>query len=432
MCNQNHLKMKHLKPLCIFILTLFFIRDSNAKIIELNHDNFINDSIDFSTNNYDSSSVLTQEVLSQLSSKNELTEFYFTLSHGDLRNKRSIYVNYKYGNITQKFDCKLLCVSEKGIFAYSKNTITYIPYEKIKFIQQGISFNKQLRIAVGVGGGVGFLYGLTENRLPFLMGILYGIVGAGGTGLYYTAIGGPINLISTISDDYRAKIKYSVSNGLEYRKKVLEQDQYYGNQMQIKDYPSISPKTQSKPIVPQDKIDSTLMVQENSRKLDSTKIPDNTVSTTVEIPKSTKDSVIIEPAKSATAQLKVEFPNLNNVKGKLNPQWLYITFNNIDVNEKKLLAKYKNIQGIQMIAENLQNLNTSELQFLAITIVTLNGYNFRNITPFSESQSQYLLYNEPYLAFEIRPDSEIDPSNFQELDLNNIKLIYSILKAKMN
>ena len=421
--------MKHLKPLCIFILTLFFIRDSNAKIIELNHDNFINDIIDFSTNNYDSSSVLTQEVLSQLSSKNELTEFYFTLSHGDLRNKRSIYVCYQYGNILQRLNCKLICVSETGIFIYSKNSLTYIPYKYIKFIQRGISFGKQLSLATVAGAGFGFISGIATGSNGVVFGPFWG---AGFAGFFYITIGGPINLISTISDDYRAKIKYSVSNGLEYRKKVLEQDQYYGNQMQIKDYPSISPKTQSKPIVPQDKIDSTLMVQENSRKLDSTKIPDNTVSTTVEIPKSTKDSVIIEPAKSATAQLKVEFPNLNNVKGKLNTQWLYITFNNIDVNEKKLLAKYKNIQGIQMIAENLQNLNTSELQFLAITIVTLNGYNFRNITPFSESQSQYLLYNEPYLAFEIRPDSEIDPSNFQELDLNNIKLIYSILKAKMN
>jgi hypothetical protein len=140
----------------------------------------------------------------------------------------------------------------------------------------------------------------------------------------------------------------------------------------------------------------------------------------------------VEIPKAAPAQLKVEFPKLNTPIGKINPTWMYLSFNKLDVNEKKLMSKFKNIQGIQMIAENLQSLNPSELQFLAITITTLNGFDFKNVAIFSESQSQYLKNYASYISNEVKSDTEIDPSNMQELDINNVKLIYSVLKAKMN
>ena len=404
MCNQNHLKMKHLKPLCIFIITLFFIRDSNAKIIEFNHDNFINNSIDFSTNNYDSSSVLTQEVLLRLSSKYELTEFYFTLSNDDLRDKPRIFLCYQYGNILQRLNCKLICVTENGIFIYSKNSLTYIPYKYIKFIQRGISFGKQLSLATVAGAGLGFINGIANG----INGVVFGpFWGAGIADFLYISIVGPIYLVATLSNNYRAKIKYSASNGLNYQKKVLKKAHFYGNRMQIKDYPATLKTSNADTIVPQNKV---------SNKEDNIVIKNDGV----EIPK------------SAPAQLKVEFPNLNNATGKINLQWMYLSFNKLDVNEKKLMTKFKNIQGIQIIAENLQNLNPSEIQFLAITIATLNGFDFKNVAIFSESQSQYLKNYASYISNEVKPDSEIDPSNMQELDVNNIKLIYSVLKAKMN
>jgi hypothetical protein len=194
--------MKHLKPLCIFIITLFFIRDSNAKIIEFNHDNFINNSIDFSTNNYDSSSVLTQEVLLRLSSKYELTEFYFTLSNDDLRDKPRIFLCYQYGNILQRLNCKLICVTENGIFIYSKNSLTYIPYKYIKFIQRGISFGKQLSLATVAGAGLGFINGIANG----INGVVFGpFWGAGIADFLYISIVGPIYLVATLSNNYRAK-----------------------------------------------------------------------------------------------------------------------------------------------------------------------------------------------------------------------------------
>ena len=111
---------------------------------------------------------------------------------------------------------------------------------------------------------------------------------------------------------------------------------------------------------------------------------------------------------------------------------MYINYNKSDVSEKKLMGKFKNIQGIQMIAENLQSLNPSELQFLAITIGTLNGFDFKNVAVFSESQSQYLKNYASYISNEINVNSEFDPSSMQELDLNNINLIYTVLKVKTN
>ena len=184
--------------------------------------------------------------------------------------------------------------------------------------------------------------------------------------------------------------------------------------------------------------DTNLITQVKSVNLDSNESLENNNNIVIKTDGvkvfAVKDSIALGtvPVKITPAPLKVEFPKLNTPSGKINPTWMYLFFNKLDVNEKKLMTKFKNIQGIQMIAENLQSLNSSELQFLAIIIATLNGYNFRNMTPFSESQCQYLRNNEPYLAFEIKPDSEIDPSNMQELDINNLNLIYSVLKAKMN
>jgi hypothetical protein len=247
-----------------------------------------------------------------------------------------------------------------------------------------------------------------------------------------------------------------MEKGKSYLKMINENTNFYGTRMQINDYPAALKTNTSDTIVPQNKIDTTLLAQEKYRSSESNKVSnkeDNIVikndgveilynnqetvtitkqSTNIEIPKSTKDSVVAEIPKAVPAQLKVEFPNLNTPTDKINPQWMYLSFNKLDVNEKKLMSKFKNIQGIQMIAESLQNLNHSELQFLAITIATLNGFNFKNVAIFSESQSQYLENYASYISNEVKSDTEIDPSNMQELDINNIKLIYSVLKAKMN
>jgi uncharacterized protein YfkK (UPF0435 family) len=96
------------------------------------------------------------------------------------------------------------------------------------------------------------------------------------------------------------------------------------------------------------------------------------------------------------------------------------------------MGKFKNIQGTKIITENLQNLNPSELQFLAITIATLNGFDFKNVASFTESQSQYLRNYISYISTDVNAESVIDPTNIQELDIDNITLIYSVLKEKKN
>jgi hypothetical protein len=359
---------------------------------------------------------LNQEMLLNLSKGNELASIFNTLPFEALSDKRNVIVTYSSANLTLKLEGKLLCVSDKGVFVYSGNTLTFLPYKLIKFINRGLKFVKQIGIAVAAGGGIGFVYGLTETW-PVIMGIVYGVYGAAVGGFYYLVIGGPINLIVSASPNFKFKILFDEENGKSYFKMINENNSFYGKRMQIKDYPEALKTNNSDTIIPQNEKDTIILAQESFKNLDSNK----------------NSTTIAETAQSTpTQQLKVEFPMLNNPSGKINPTWMYLSFNKLDVNEKKLMAKFKNIQGIQMIAENLQNLNPSEIQFLAITIATLNGFDFKNVAVFSESQSQYLKNYASYISNEVKPDSEIDPSNIPELDINNINLIYSVLKAKMN
>ena len=112
--------MKPLKLICITILTFLFIHISTAEIIDLNNDKFINKRAGFSFYNYDSLSDISQEVLLQLSAKNEISQINLPLTNYDLSEKRRIYVSYKNGKVMQNSNCKLICVSETGIYTYSK------------------------------------------------------------------------------------------------------------------------------------------------------------------------------------------------------------------------------------------------------------------------------------------------------------------------
>jgi hypothetical protein len=338
-------------------------------------------------------------MLLNLSKGNEISSIFITLTDEELVDKRRVVVYYKtdYHQFL-KLEGKLMCVSDIGIFVYSKNILTYIPYKLIKSIKRGINFGNQIGIAVAAGGGIGFIYGLTDSNWPIVMGIVYGLYGAAFGGFYYLVIGGPIHFLATASKKFNFKIKYKEENGKLYLKMIIENCKIYGNRMQIKDYPSKTPQ-----------------IETNSN-----------------VPQKQKDTIAAAPVKITPTPLKVEFPKLNTPSGKINPQWMYFSFNKLDVNEKKLMAKFKNIQGSQMIAENLQNLNPSEIQYLAISIATLNGYNFRNIVSFTESQNLNLKNYESYISYEVKSDSEIDPTNLQELDLNNINLMYSVLKEKNN
>jgi hypothetical protein len=376
-------------------------------------------------------------MLLNLSKGNEISSIFNTLTEEELSDKKSINVVYKSDYLTLKLDGKLICVSDKGIFIYSKNTLTYIPYKFIKFIKRGITFGKQLGIAATIGGGIGFIFGLTESW-PIIMGIVDGIYGTALGGFYYFIIGGPINLIASKSSNVKIEIMFSEENGKSYLKMINENSEIYGHRMRIKDYPGTVNNNPTNSNVPQNQKDTNLITHVKSVNLDSIQSLENNNNIVIKTDGikvlAVKDTIAVGtvPVKITPAPLKVEFPNLNTPSGKINPKWMYSNYNKLDVNEKKLLAKFRNIQGTHLVAENLRSLNPSEIQYLAITIATLNGYNFRNIASFSESQSQNLKNYESYISYEIKSDSDIDPTNLQELDLNNINLIYSVLKEKNN
>ena len=410
--------MKQLKSIAIL---LFILTGTNVLAVHNNQDTS-NKSAEFehlNSNDEDPVEVeeepLTRDFLLELSKSGEYKSVYYQLKRNpDLKKKGFVYVSYKVDNFNYNQNYKLLCLSDSGIFVYDNYYIEFIPFNSIKFIQHSRDFNTQLKIMTYWGLGLGAIISVSIGEF-FPIIATPAVIDA-----YFIGFYGTYYFFAKYVNSFRFRINYLPKNGISFISTALKKSELWGQNLQLTDYPFAkqTKKEQVKSEIPEPKVEKDSVIS------------NEIIISNPTISNSTKDSLIVVPIKRKTPELKVEFPNLNNAKGKLNPQWLYLSFTKLDVNENKLMAKFKNIQGTQMIAENLQNLNTSELQFLAITIATLNGYNFRNITSFSESQSQYLLNNEPYLAFEIKPDSEIDPSNFQELDLNNIKLIYAVLKEK--
>lgn len=349
------------------------------------------------TNVETESEPLTRDLLLELSKSGEYNKVAFKLNFLTRAfEKIPAYISYKHEGERIKKDCKFICASEKGIFIYKSANIEFIPYREIEFIQRATSFNKTFLI-VSAGGIVGgALMSLAfENPAPLI------IVPAALSAINF-GISGPIYLIAKNFKSFRYPINEKQENGKSFLNFINRKKLVWGKNNNILNYPIIDESLISQPVI---KNDTASIASKNNH--------DSIPSMSILIPGKT-----------------IEFPKLNTPSGKINPEWMYYSFNKLDVNEKKLMAKFKNIQGTQLIVENLQSLNPSELKFLAITIATINGYNFRNIANFSESQNQNLKNYESYVSYEVKPNSEIDPNNLQELDLNNINLIYSILKEK--
>lgn len=412
--------MKQLKSIAIL---LFILTATNVLAVHNNQDTFKKSAkIEHSnSNDKDPDEVeeeqLTRNVLLELSKSGEYKSVYHPLKRiPDLKEKGNVYVSYKVDNFNYNQNYKLLCISDSGIFVYDKFYLEFIPFNIINFIQRSRDFNTQLKIMTFWGLGLGAIVSVSIGEfIPIIT--TPAVIDA-----YFIGFYGTYYFFAKYVNSFRYQINYLPKNGIPFIATALKKSELWGHNLQLSDYPlgKKSTNTLLKSEKPEPKIERDSVIS-NEIKI-TNPITTNT----------TKDSVIIEPAKSAPAQLIVEFPNLNTPSGKINPNWMYINYNKLDVKEKKLMSKFKNIQGIQMTAESLQNLNPSEIQFLAITIATLNGYNFRNIVAFTESQNQNLKNYESYISYDIKSDSNIDPSNFQELDLDNIKLIYSVLKAKMN
>ncbi len=412
--------MKSLKSIAIL---LFILTATNVLAVHNNQDTS-NKSAEFehsNSNDADPDEVeeepLTRDFLLELSKSGKYTSVYHPLKRNpDLKNKGIVYVSYKVDNFNYNQNYKLLCLSDSGIFVYENYYIEFIPFNSIKFIQHNRDFNTQLKIMSYWGLGLGAIVSVSIGEF-FPIITTPAVIDA-----YFIGFYGTYYFFAKYVNSFRFRINYLPKNGISFISTALKKSELWGQNLQLTDYPFAkqTKKNQVKSEKPEPKIERDSVIS-NEIKI-TNPITTNT----------TKDSVIIEPAKSAPLQFKVEFPKLNTPSGKINPTWMHLSFNKLDVNEKKLLAKFRNIQGTQLIAENLRSLNPSEIQYLAITIATLNGYNFRNIASFSESQSQNLKNYESYISYEIKSDSDIDPTNLQELDLNNINLIYSVLKEKNN
>jgi hypothetical protein len=412
--------MKQLKSIAIL---LFILTATNVLAVHNNQDT-TNKSAEFehsNSNDEDPDEVeeepLTRDFLLDLSKSGEYKSVYHPLKRNpDLKKKGFVYVSYKVDNFNYNQNYKLLCSSDSGIFVYDNYSIEFIPFKSINFIQRSRNFNTQLKIMTYWGLGLGAIVSISIGEFISIIAVP-AVIDAyfiGGYGTYY--------FFAKYVNSFRYRINYLPKNGISFISTELKKPDIWGQNLQLSDYPSAKQTTKNEV-----KSEITeLTIESDSVISNETKIT-NPITTN-----STQDSLIIAPTKSEPPQLKVEFPKLNTPSRKINPAWMYFSFNKLDVNEKKLLTKFRNIQGTQLIAENLQSLNPSELKFLAITIATLNGYNFRNIANFSESQNQNLKNYESYVSYEVKPDSEIDPNNLQELDLNNINLIYSILKEKNN
>lgn len=346
---------------------------------------------------------LNRDFLIKLSKDNKYAREYYPLLRREIKIKAYNYVAYKKDETDVKIDCRFLCYSDSGIFIYKQKYIEYIPYRDIKFIQRDLSLKKYLRIAA-ITGGILSLFIIPSLRdfseIIFLFSPPAVLTG------YTLMFMGPITGISSLFKGYRFPINYSQSKVADFKNRVWENPNKWGLNTNILDYTLIdTPK-----ILDQ----KTIAVQQLEIKNDSLNSPQNTV---VEILPEVKQSK--------------DLSTFKNPSGKMNPLWISANFVGNVVNEKKLLEKFKNIQGSNLTPEILQNLKSEELQFLAMTICNLNGFSFAQFPTLTASQIAYLRSTETYLSTEIKANTEIDLNNFNQTDSDNLSTIYSVLKEKL-
>ena len=337
-----------------------------------------------------------------------------------LQSKWNGFKNIRTGEIsnenTSHFGGFLICAKDSGVFVSEGSGIYYIPYTSIKNIRRGISFGEVVSNLIG------------GSRRPLLSGgsndLLFSILCIPIAGIVYNTAGLIPNKVARFNGDPRGK---------EFAMNIGKIGAYENSSHATTDFPlallNIKRNIFSsvhRSLLPPQNIDSLELIADQVQ----LKVVPHYQDYQLKI-RNTQTVISLAPENAAITPSLPHVNEFNNSQGEMPILWAIEQFQPLDVSPK-LFKTFPKTQKELLTSGQIEQLTkSSDIQMLAIHILTGNGLDFSRLFQFTDEQAIKLNRTITIDAVEAQLGTMLRVIDIPTIEYKNLTMLYQRLNQIM-
>jgi hypothetical protein len=330
------------------------------------------------------------------------------------------FKNIRTGEISNEnanqFGGFLICAKDSGIFVSPGSGIYYIPYTYIKNIRRGISFGEVVSNLIG------------GSRRPILSGgsndLLFSILCISIAGIVYNTAGLIPNKVARFNGDPRGK---------EFAMNIGKIGAYENSSHATTDFPlallNIKRNIFSsvhRSLLPPQNIDSLELIADQVQLKVVPHYQDNQLKI-----RNTQTVISLAPENAAITPSLPHVNEFNNSQGEMPILWAIEQFQPLDVSPK-LFKTFPKTQKELLTSGQIEQLTkSSDIQMLAIHILTGNGLDFSRLFQFTDEQAIKLNRTITIDAVEAQLGTMLRVIDIPTIEYKNLTMLYQRLNQIM-
>ena len=337
-----------------------------------------------------------------------------------LQSKWNGFKNIRTGEIsnenTSHFGGFLICAKDSGVFVSEGSGIYYIPYTSIKNIRRGISFGEVVSNLIG------------GSRRPLLSGgsndLLFSILCIPIAGIVYNTAGLIPNKVARFNGDPRGK---------EFAMNIGKIGAYENSSHATTDFPlallNIKRNIFSsvhRSLLPPQNIDSLELIADQVQ----LKVVPHYQDYQLKI-RNSQTVISLAPENAAITPSLPHVNEFNNSQGEMPILWAIEQFQPLDVSPK-LFKTFPKTQKELLTSGQIEQLTkSSDIQMLAIHILTGNGLDFSRLFQFTDEQAIKLNRTITIDAVEAQLGTMLRVIDIPTIEYKNLTMLYQRLNQIM-
>ena len=330
------------------------------------------------------------------------------------------FKNIRTGEISNEnanqFGGFLICAKDSGIFVSPGSGIYYIPYTYIKNIRRGISFGEVVSNLIG------------GSRRPILSGgsndLLFSILCISIAGIVYNTAGLIPNKVARFNGDPRGK---------EFAMNIGKIGAYENSSHATTDFPlallNIKRNIFSsvhRSLLPPQNIDSLELIADQVQLKVVPHYQDNQLKI-----RNYQTVISLAPENAAITPSLPHVNEFNNSQGEMPILWAIEQFQPLDVSPK-LFKTFPKTQKELLTSGQIEQLTkSSDIQMLAIHILTGNGLDFSRLFQFTDEQAIKLNRTITIDAVEAQLGTMLRVIDIPTIEYKNLTMLYQRLNQIM-
>ena len=337
-----------------------------------------------------------------------------------LQSKWNGFKNIRTGEIsnenTSHFGGFLICAKDSGVFVSEGSGIYYIPYTSIKNIRRGISFGEVVSNLIG------------GSRRPLLSGgsndLLFSILCIPIAGIVYNTAGLIPNKVARFNGDPRGK---------EFAMNIGKIGAYENSSHATTDFPlallNIKRNIFSsvhRSLLPPQNIESLELIADQVQ----LKVVPHYQDYQLKI-RNYQTEISLAPENAAITPSLPHLNEFNNSQGEMPILWAIEQFQPLDVSPK-LFKTFPKTQKELLTSGQIEQLTkSSDIQMLAIHILTGNGLDFSRLFQFTDEQAIKLNRTITIDAVEAQLGTMLRVIDIPTIEYKNLTMLYQRLNQIM-